>query len=867
MNAANSERLLQHIRLAVVVFSASLAAGSAGMPSPIPTAERPAAKTDLYGDPLPEGAIARMGSIQLRHAGQSDFVVLPDNKTILTAGGRVVRFWDIASGRLVREVKLQGAFSPGRSATPSPDGKILAGIDQKKLVFWDTDSGKQIKTLPGMEESWGHIYFSPDSKTLIVGTYKPQVILWDWQKGVNRRIELPLRRKMGRSLDSTFHSCVSPDGKYLAAQAGAFEYLCIYDLASGRELHRLSCHAYVSTFSSDSKRLIVSQMQNDKKARGTVIRVFDLTSGKEMAQYPLGREDPYFSLAASPDGKTLAFGFSDRGCLLDLTTGRVLYPLPDRPIQVVFSPNGKWLVANMGHRLRIWDTATGKLIHERPGDFGWSSKMAVHPEGRLLAAADWSDQAVSLWDPESGRLVGRLPLKGERQNIYNLSFICEGKKLIACQYKGFLQIWDVASGKELRTLQLHDPSRRNSDHISFYELHVSADGKHVSSLEQFFAQGESTRLAYWDLETAKIVSQYFLPPQTRTGAWSANGTSVALLLKNGLTQMNVENGAVRYQISGTQTSGPLAASPDERLLAALRSGHAKDDAAVGVWEAATGKEIATLATGPVSHLALTPDGRHLVAADDKFLRVWDLATGMERRRWPFPEANISAFSGGGLISAAFPPVTRLLLSPNGRRAFTALNDGTALVWDLQPALRRSKSPAEKTSDKDLAAWWTDLASDDARRAYGSIWRFTEAPEATVPFLRQHVKPATDDDLQAIRSLIVDLDSDEFSTREKASEQLAKLGALAEAALRQALEQKPPVEARRRMQFLLEKIDQQLPTGESLRLLRTVQVLENTGAEGRRLLRELAGGAEGAWLTRAAQAALARLNRLAAPVQE
>ncbi len=345
---------------------------------------------DLYGDPLPEGAIARMGSIQLRHAGQSDFIVLPDSKTILTAGGQVVRFWDIASGRLVRQVKLQGPFAPGRSATPSPDGKILAGLDQNKLVFWDIDSGKQIKTLPGVEESWGHIYFSPDGKTLIVGTYKPQVLLWDWQKGVKRRIELPLRQTMWRP-DSTFHSCVSPDGKYLAAQAGTFEHLCIYDLASGRELHRLSCHAYVSTFSPDSKRLIVSHMQNDKKGKGTVIRIFDTANGKEVAQYPLGQDYSYCSLAASPDGKTLACGFSDQGCLLDLISGRVLHPLLDGLIQVAFSPDGKRLVADGGYRLRIWDPATGKVLRDRPGDFAWTLALDVSPDGQLLAAAGWTD--------------------------------------------------------------------------------------------------------------------------------------------------------------------------------------------------------------------------------------------------------------------------------------------------------------------------------------------------------------------------------------------------------------------------------------------------------------------------------------------
>jgi hypothetical protein len=283
-----------------------------------------------------------------------------------------------------------------------------------------------------------------------------------------------------------------------------------------------------------------------------------------------------------------------------------------------------------------------------------------------------------------------------------------------------------------------------------------------------------------------------------------------------------------------------------------REAVAKSGAVVNIWEAVTGKEAAIVAIGQASHLALTPDNRHLVAADGKRLRVWDLATGKEQSRWALPEGVTGLWGREA--------VTRLLLSPDGRRAFTALGDGTALVWDLMPAIRGGEAFANIPGEKELAAWWTDLAGDDAKRAYTAIWRLSEAPETAVAFLRRRLKPATDADLIEIRRHIADLDSDTFSVREKAFKQLAMLGDAAEPALRRTLENKPSVEVRRSVQLLLEKLGGQPPSGEALRTLRALEVLEHTGATGRRLLRELAAGAEEARLTREADAALTRWNR-------
>ena len=113
-------------------------------------------------------------------------------------------------------------------------------------------------------------------------------------------------------------------------------------------------------------------------------------------------------------------------------------------------------------------------------------------------------------------------------------------------------------------------------------------------------------------------------------------------------------------------------------------------------------------------------------------------------------------------------------------------------------------------------------------------------------------------LQRIARLLADLDDDEFTVRENASEELAKLGVSVLPALQKALAAEPSPEVRYRVETLLKKLS--TPTPERLRLQRAVMVLEQIGSpEAKQLLDTLAKGAEGALLTHEARAAKKRLK--------
>jgi hypothetical protein len=172
-----------------------------------------------------------------------------------------------------------------------------------------------------------------------------------------------------------------------------------------------------------------------------------------------------------------------------------------------------------------------------------------------------------------------------------------------------------------------------------------------------------------------------------------------------------------------------------------------------------------------------------------------------------------------------------------------------LLWDVRCLPAGPKAAA--------AEHWKALADRDASRAYDAVLALAAAPEATVTFLRGQLRPAATK-ARRVKSLLAELDSDDFARREKATQALRELGAAAEPALRKVYQESPSLEVRHRARRLLEKLARQVLTQEELRAVRAVEAREDCGTAGsRELLETLSRGAPEARLTQKAKAALAR----------
>jgi hypothetical protein len=202
-------------------------------------------------------------------------------------------------------------------------------------------------------------------------------------------------------------------------------------------------------------------------------------------------------------------------------------------------------------------------------------------------------------------------------------------------------------------------------------------------------------------------------------------------------------------------------------------------------------------------------------------------------------------------------------TPEARHVLEKLAKGAAgvnLTVASKAALDRltaAKATPSSSSSDDL---WSDLGSDDAARAYRAIGRLSTDPEQAVSLLAKQLKPVPVIEGKELTLLLTQLDADDFQTREQASEALEKAGEQAVPVLQKALDGKPTLEARKRIEHLLERLTKQTPPA-ALKGLRAVEVLEHLGsADAKHILLSLSGGAPQAQITREAKASLERLAR-------
>jgi RNA polymerase sigma factor (sigma-70 family) len=828
-------------------------------PAPAATAAAARVRTDPRGDPLPEGALARFGTVRYRSGyAMHGSALSPDGKTLAVSAGDDITLWDLATGRplhRLRDAKVPPDFSPNQTFLCfSPDGSRLASVGgwkwtdqlpfaldkvQPTLQLWDVAAGEEVRRfdpLGGAKVEHGlpvrAAWFTPDGKEIGVMLHAGIVRFLDADTGVELR-----RFATGKSLRWESPGVApSPDGKLLAVVDSADEKsLRLFDVATGREVRRVTCPEKMGNlaFSPDSAWLAVADGASQ-------IRLFDVATGAERKNFPAPvateehRLTGLTSLAFAPDGKVL-YGGSEYGQILRwrLPGAESLPTLATEQVGgrgdpvswvtgVYFVPGGRLLVSVEGSGLiRRWDLTSGKELPAGDGFYG-AVRACAAPDGRTLAIGDTAGR-LELFEAATGRSVHLLRRSG--LGVTSLRWSPDGKHLAVGQANDSVALWDAGARREVRVLTLPPPALPYSVEV----VGFGADGGQLLTSQR--------GLRLWDVATGK---ERWFRPELYAAALSPDGKTVAAGdTQSGLLLLDAGTGAVRVtqkipaSLWDPACPTAVAFSPDGSCLATARLG-----GPINFRDPQTGaerKRVEVSREARCSSLAFSPDGKWLLeGCSDRFLRVREVATGKELSRLAGHEAWVRAEFVSGF-----------------RTALSSSGDGTALLWDLRPGGGGPAAPA--------ATLWPDLAAADGPEVYRAIWALASDPKSAVSLLREKLPPVTPPDEKRVRQVVARLDADAFADREKATSELTSLGAPAVPLLKKLQAETRSEEVRSRLKGIVEGLANR--EAVDFRLSRAVQVLELAATpEARQLLRDWSAGASGVALAEDARAALARLER-------
>ena len=447
------------------------------------------------------GRILQQFSLTLSSTGRTTGLRFSsDSRSLATADSEnLIRLWDLQTGRetsayrgtavdfgtdgkilavgdmegvpLLRNLvtKTETKFSSGGTtgivdlAVTADGSNALAAMEDGTVKVWDLTTGQLLRSLPGPAQS-SIAVSRTDGLVATAGAGDGTVTIWEFMTGRKRLMVKAPKGDDEDVLDRTVVS-LSSDGGLLAV--GIRNQLCVFDVASGKELHRQSFGSFM-----DALEPIVSPFSYVQTL---------MQHGRENIR----RQHWIRALSLSPDGQYLATSTDSGITLLAAKTGKAernvawagfggTTKAEDEEFRLVnsassvhnlaFSGDGEALVGVGPNWKGRWD-GLHPGIFKRIGEFMFTGQPMIAKGGDLKRELGYRGLALSLdgklaaighgrlvkmWDADANRDIRNLV--GHTANVTAVAMTADGRLVVSGGEDGILKIWDSATGREIASL-------------------------------------------------------------------------------------------------------------------------------------------------------------------------------------------------------------------------------------------------------------------------------------------------------------------------------------------------------------------------------------------------------------------------------